>query len=143
MIKLSGELRFSKELKATEIVALSSLLNATDINLSKPNKGILPFKFTEKFDALTWSEEEAYEVEQCIKVIIGNLPEEVCLNGVLLYENPDEFSYKIHVENNKITVYQLKEEIEKVPTLLRCPHCQKVFKKEDFKEEQNFERTDT
>lgn len=134
-MKVTGELQFSKELKATEIVALSSLLNSTAINISKPNKGILPFKFTEKFDALIWNEEEAYEIELCIKIIVDTLPESVFLNGVLLYEHPDEFSYKVHVADNKVSLYRVDEEIAKIPTLLRCPHCQKVFKKEDFKEE--------
>jgi hypothetical protein len=135
MVNVSGSLRFNRELKATEIVSLSAVLDSTTMDVSKPNNGLIPFRFTSEFDGIEWDGTVAYEMENCLKVFIVALPQGLVLDGNLIYDNPDEFSYKIQVLKNAVKTYKIDEPMDKLPTLLRCPHCQKAFKKEDFKEE--------
>ena len=134
MITLKGDLLFNRELTANEIVAVRTLFENNKLDVSKPNNGITPFKFLPKFEGLEWDGSAAHEVENCLKVLVNTLTNGLQLNGVLVYENPDEFSYKIQVENNVTKLYKLDEEVTKPAELLRCPCCQKVSKKSDFKE---------
>lgn len=133
-MQLKGDLKFNRELKATEIVALRTALDNRLFNASKPNKGILPFKFTAAIDGIEWNGEPAYEIDNCLREFFKLFPEGLQITGVLQYENEDEFSYKVQVINNVVKTFELYEGVDKIATLLRCPCCGKVFKKEAFVE---------
>jgi len=132
-MKIKGELTFSRELVASEIVAITAYIEANR-GQQTPNMGVFPFKLMD-FKALVWDERETYEVIAIIKLFIETLPKDLYINGTIKCFDEDfpEESYKLVINTNKITYYELEED-ERLVKLLRCPHCQKVFKSEDFKE---------
>jgi hypothetical protein len=139
MVTVKGEIKFNRELRAGEITTLQTLFSSVAQDASKPNLGIYPFRFLSNFSGFEWDETSpVYEIENLLKIIIDtSLPKDVNLNGLLIYEEKDGDyynGYKIYVDSNKIRIFDIDTELPEKAKLLRCPHCQKVFKKEDFKE---------
>lgn len=135
-MKLKGELLLSRELVASEVVLLRELLGSTKVDFSKPNKGILPFKLLDNLTGIVVDDSDAFEVENCIRIILESLPSGVMLNGVILCEDEEdpEASYKAYVDNNIVVTRRLNELPPEPEQLLKCPHCQKIFKKTAFQE---------
>jgi len=139
MVTVKGEIKFSRELRAGEITTIQTLFSNVAQNESKPNLGIYPFKFLPDFSGFIWDETTpSFELENLLKLIIENsLPKDVNLNGLFIYEEKEDNyynGYKIHVNNNIIRIFDIDVDLPEKALLLKCPHCQKVFKKEDFRE---------
>lgn len=143
MITCKGEIKFGRELRAREISKILDVFNITKPDANKPNNGLFPFKILNDFSGFTYNELlPIYEVESLLRILIEDIiPKDATLNGLLIYEDKEtspygDFyqGYKVYVENNKITKLKMTEELPLVAKLLRCPHCQKAFKREDFKE---------
>lgn len=131
-MKYEGSLYFDHELTAGEILRIQQVLT-TAPDASKPNNGIFPFNLVD-FERLEWDESEAYEMSTLIKLVIERLSP-LKLSGTMKCFD-DEFpenSHKLYIKNNKISVYKIDDTIIDTK-LLRCPHCQKIFSSDAFKE---------
>ena len=137
-----GEMKFSREITASEILSIQKVIEVASYDTSKPNNGKFPFKFLTDYTGFTWDGSVAFEVENALKNFIKELPERLLVSGVFIcgkedYNPEDPFAekpYKIFVDSNQVSVLEINEALPTKAHLLRCPHCQKVFKKEDFKE---------
>jgi hypothetical protein len=132
-MRYEGEILFNKELTASEILAIQNILTLP-LDPSQPNKGLIPFLLVD-FKTLQWDETEAFEMEAVLVRLISKLPSGIVLSGVLTVHDSEfpENSHKIHIKNNKIKLYGIDDKILE-EKLLICPHCQKIFKAEAFRE---------
>lgn len=133
MSKYKGEVLVNRELKAGEISILEAMFNNDIEDLSKPNKGLFPFKFYPDYTGFYAFAVEAYELDAVLPLVFNKIPN-LSWSGYFDCED-EENPHKLWIENNRIQTIPLGADAPPKQRYLKCPHCQKVFRREDFKED--------
>lgn len=127
-----GELLFTKELKASEIVKIKSFLGQDCRNHPEWNAKQLThidLELTDDFTGLKWDgSEKTYDLVEKVNLIITMMRKDYSdfgLSGSLLAQGEDiHDKWMLSIDNNgKAIESKIDFKIDKIT----CPHCQKDF----------------
>ena len=127
-----GELKFTEELKASQLAFLKNVLGA-DVREHpewKDEHGLtyVDLQFLDDFSGIQWDGgEKTYDMDKLIELIIRVMREqwpEFGLKGKLLAQGEDiEDRYEIHVDVNKVETKDVLID----GAIIECPHCGQKF----------------
>lgn len=131
--KFSGVLKFTRELKATELAALSELFG--EDCRDHPDWGAkeatyIDLVFTKGFSGIEWdrSTEKTCGLEEAVNIVISLMRKhtpDFGLTGQLEAQGEDlgdRWALAIGVDG-----FARKEKIVLTGTVVECPHCEKTF----------------
>lgn len=136
--QFEGELKFTTDLKASELAELSKFLGADcreHPEWGASELSYIDLELTDDFSGLKWDgSEKTYELVEKINLVIENMQKkypDFGLTGELLAQGEEVGDiWKLSMENNIAHQREIKFESKK---LITCPHCEEKFFLEDDK----------
>lgn len=131
--QFNGGLLFAKELKATELAYLKTILGedcrAHPEWEAGTNMTYMDFEFNDNFSGLRWNgAEKSYDMEEKVDLIIRLMKEKFGdfeLTGFLAAQGEDASDrWTLKMENNKA----VKVPIPMATDEIKCPECGAIFK---------------